>query len=198
MTFIRLRIWYSHTIPLLLSTCPSSIRWCNATRQKGIFQTHDHTLHHCGKQPHLSVSELFWAAKAWGDLTRKPGNNCCLIRGINPEGKKNRFFFGNFLGKNWILIPIFMRTLYKNDNGWESCWRTSVCFCFTKPFRSSCGISSHLFEVASSFCEGNLQNYQGLFFYVYVPYIYMEVAQIKITRDPQLFWFLIFSNFQSN
>lgn len=28
---------------------------------------------------------------------------------------------------------------------------------------------------------------RAYFFYVYVPYIYMEVAQIKITRDPQLF-----------
>ena len=168
MTFIRLRIWYSHTIPLLLSTCPSSIRWCNATRQKGIFQTHDHTLHHCGKQPHLSVSELFWA---WGDLTRKPGNNCCLIWGINPKEKKPGFF-RQLLGQKLDSDSDFHEHPSKNDNGWESCWRTSVCL-FHQTFRSSCGISSHLFEVASSFCEGNLQNYQGLFFFMYTYHIFI-------------------------
>ena len=105
-----------------------------------------------------------------------PGNqetNCCLIWGINPKEKKARFFSATSWGKNWILIPIFMEHPSKNDHGWESCWRTSVCFCFTKPFRSSCGISSHLFEVASSFCEGNLQNYQGLFFFMYTYHIFI-------------------------
>lgn len=123
-----------------------------------------HMITHCITVVNSHTSA--WVS-CFGPEEISPGNqetNCCLIRGINPKEKKPGFFRQLRQGKNWILIPIFMSTLYKNDNGWESCWRTSVCFCFTKPFRSSCEISSHLFEVASSFCEGNLQNYQGLFF----------------------------------
>ena len=170
MTFIRLRIWYSHTIPLLLSTCPSSIRWCNATRQKGIFQTHDHTLHHCGKQPHLSV-----VLSCFGPEEISPGNQETIVAwfGESIIRKKSQVFFGNFLGKNWILIPIFMEhPIYKRQWMGELLKNFRVLL-FHQTFRSSCGISSHLFEVASSFCEGNLQNYQGLFFFMYTYHIFI-------------------------
>ena len=128
-------------------TCPSSIGWCDATRQKGIFQTHDHTLHHSGKQPHLSGE--------WGDrATRKPGHSNAPWGESIPRKPGKR---GNFWANFRILIPIFMSTHKKLQQWMGELLKSSKCACFTNSLEVNIGIS-HLFEVAYFFPSGNPQS----------------------------------------